>query len=36
MTLASIVDQLGDATSLVFFLAAFAALFGVLKGLERV
>ncbi len=36
MVFASILDQLGDVTSAVFFLLAFAALFGVLRGLERV
>ena len=36
MVFASILDQLGDATSLLCFVLAFAALFGVLKGLERV
>jgi len=36
MLFASILDQLGDGTSLLFFLFAFAALLGVLKGLERI
>jgi hypothetical protein len=36
MLFASILDQLQDVTSLVFFVLAFAALFAVLKGLERV
>ena len=36
MLFASILDQFGDGTSLLFFLLAFAALFGALKGLERV
>ena len=36
MLLASILDQLGDGSSLVIGAFSFAALFGVLKGLERV
>jgi len=36
MLFASILGPLGDVTSLVLFLLAFAALFAVLKGLDRV
>ena len=36
MTFASILDSLGDLSSLAFFAAAFAALFLFLRGLERV
>ena len=36
MLLASILDQLGDGSSLVAGALTFAALFAVLKGLERV
>ena len=33
---ASILDSLQDGASLLFFALAFAALFAVLKGLDRV
>jgi hypothetical protein len=36
MLFASILDSLRDGTSVVFGLLAFAALFLLLKGLERV
>ena len=36
MTFASILDSLGDVTSLVLGAAAFALLFVFLYGLERV
>ena len=36
MTFASILDSLGDVSSLVFGALAFAALFLVLKGLDRI
>ena len=36
MVFASILDSLGDVISLVFALVAFAALFALLWGFERV
>jgi hypothetical protein len=36
MTFASILDSLGDASSLAFGALAFAVLFLVLEGLDRV
>jgi hypothetical protein len=36
MTFASILDSLQDGTSVLFAVAAFALLFLLLKGLERV
>jgi hypothetical protein len=36
MTFASILDSLGDASSLAFFAIAFGALFLVLEGLDRI
>jgi hypothetical protein len=35
-TLASVLDSLQDVSSLIFALLAFAVLFLLLKGLERV
>jgi hypothetical protein len=35
-TLASVLDSLQDLSSLIFALLAFAVLFLLLKGLERV
>jgi hypothetical protein len=36
MTFASVLDSLGDVTSLALGALAFAALFLVLKGLDRI
>ena len=36
MTFASVLDSLGDVSSLAFGALAFAALFLVLKGLDRI
>jgi hypothetical protein len=36
MTFASVLDSLGDVSSLAFGALAFAALFLVLKGLNRI
>ena len=36
VVLASVLDALGDVTSLLVGALVFGALFGVLKGLERV
>jgi hypothetical protein len=36
MPFASVLDQLGDAASLLFFALAFGSLFLLLRGLDRV